>query len=31
MTGYNMVFYLAGLQNIDGSLYEAATIDGADQ
>ena len=24
-----MVFYLAGLQNIDGSLYEAATIDGA--
>ena len=28
-TGYNMVFYLAGLQNIDGSLYEAATIDGA--
>lgn len=28
-TGYNMVFYLAGLQNIDGSLYEAAKIDGA--
>ena len=28
-TGYNMVFYLAGLQNIDESLYEAATIDGA--
>lgn len=28
-TGYNMVFYLAGLQNIDVSLYEAATIDGA--
>jgi lactose/L-arabinose transport system permease protein len=28
-TGYNMVFYLAWLQNIDGSLYEAATIDGA--
>ena len=25
-TGYNMVFYLAGLQNIDGSLYEAATM-----
>lgn len=24
-----MVFYLAGLQNIDESLYEAATIDGA--
>lgn len=28
-TGYNMVFYLAGLQNIDYSLYEAAKIDGA--
>lgn len=28
-TGYNMVFYLAGLQNIDESLYEAAKIDGA--
>lgn len=28
-TGYNMVFYLAGLQNIDYSIYEAATIDGA--
>ncbi len=28
-TGYNMVFYLAGLQNIDESLYEAARIDGA--
>jgi lactose/L-arabinose transport system permease protein len=28
-TGYNMVFYLAGLQNIDPSVYEAATIDGA--
>lgn len=27
-TGYNMVFYLAGLQNIDSSIYEAATIDG---
>lgn len=27
-TGYNMVFYLAGLQNIDESLYEAARIDG---
>ncbi len=27
-TGYNMVFYLAGLQNIDPSIYEAATIDG---
>ena len=28
-TGYNMVFYLAGLQNIDDSLYEAARMDGA--
>ena len=28
-TGYNMVFYLAGLQNIDYSIYEAAGIDGA--
>lgn len=28
-TGYNMVFYLSGLQNIDESLYEAAKIDGA--
>lgn len=28
-TGYNMVFYLSGLQNIDYSLYEAARIDGA--
>ena len=28
-TGYNMVFYLAGLQNIDYSIYEAARIDGA--
>ena len=28
-TGYNMVFYLAGLQNIENSIYEAATIDGA--
>ena len=27
--GYNMVFYLAGLQNIDYSIYEAARIDGA--
>ena len=26
--GYNMVFYLAGLQSIDGSIYEAADIDG---
>lgn len=28
-TGYNMVFYLAGLQNIEYSIYEAARIDGA--
>lgn len=28
-TGYNMVFYLAGLQNIDYTVYEAAKIDGA--
>ena len=28
-TGYNMVFYLASLQNIDYSIYEAARIDGA--
>ncbi|WP_180271621.1 carbohydrate ABC transporter permease [Fredinandcohnia onubensis] len=28
-TGYNMVIFLAGLQNIPDSLYEAASIDGA--
>lgn len=28
-TGYNMVFFLAGLQNIDASSLEAAKIDGA--
>lgn len=28
-TGYNMVFYLAGMQNIEYSVYEAARIDGA--
>ncbi|MCD8152376.1 MAG: sugar ABC transporter permease [Clostridiales bacterium] len=28
-TGYNMVFFLAGLQNIEYSVYEAAQIDGA--
>jgi len=28
-TGYNMVFYLSGLQNIEYSIYEAAMIDGA--
>lgn len=27
-TGYNMIFYLSGLQNIDPSIYEAADIDG---
>lgn len=28
-TGYNMIFYLSSLQNIDHSIYEAAKIDGA--
>jgi lactose/L-arabinose transport system permease protein len=28
-TGYNTIFYLAGLQNIDTAVYEAARIDGA--
>lgn len=28
-TGYNMVFYLAALQNLDRSTFEAARIDGA--
>ena len=28
-TGYNMMFYLAAMQNIDTSVYEAAEIDGA--
>ena len=28
-TGYNMVFFLSGLQNIEYSVYEAAKIDGA--
>ena len=27
-TGYNMIFYLAALQNIDRSIYENARIDG---
>lgn len=27
--GYNMIFYVTGLTNIDQSLYEAAEIDGA--
>jgi len=28
-TGFNMVYFLAALQAVDGELYEAATIDGA--
>ncbi|MDR0496972.1 MAG: sugar ABC transporter permease [Treponema sp.] len=28
-TGYNTIFYLAGLQSIDTSIYESARIDGA--
>lgn len=28
-TGYNMIFYLAAMQNIDDSIYEAARLDGA--
>ncbi|WP_352417551.1 carbohydrate ABC transporter permease [Clostridium tertium] len=28
-TGYNMMFYLAAMQNIDSSIYEAARVDGA--
>lgn len=27
--GYNMIFYLSALQNIDESIYEAARMDGA--
>ncbi|MGX7133442.1 carbohydrate ABC transporter permease [Enterococcus songbeiensis] len=30
-TGYNMVIYLAALQNISEELYEAASIDGANK
>ena len=30
-TGYNMIFYLSGLQNIDPAIYEAARIDGANK
>jgi lactose/L-arabinose transport system permease protein len=30
-TGYNMVFYLSGLQTIPEELYEAAAIDGANK
>lgn len=28
-TGYNMIFYLAGMQNIPQEVYEAAELDGA--
>ena len=28
-TGYNMIFYLSALQNVDAAIYEAARIDGA--
>lgn len=28
-TGYNMIFYLSALQNVDPEIYEAARIDGA--
>lgn len=28
-TGYNTMFYIAGLQNIDQEIYEAADLDGA--
>lgn len=28
-TGYDMIFYIASMQNIDSSIYEAASIDGA--
>ncbi len=28
-TGYNMIFFLSALQNVDESIYEAAKIDGA--
>ena len=28
-TGYNTIFYLAGLQSIDDSIYESARMDGA--
>lgn len=28
-TGYNMIFFLSGMQNIDPEIYEAAAIDGA--
>lgn len=28
-TGYNMIFFLSALQNIDNEIYEAADVDGA--
>lgn len=28
-TGYNMIFFLSALQNIDSQIYEAADVDGA--
>lgn len=28
-TGYNMIFFLVGMQNIDPEIYEAAEVDGA--
>lgn len=30
-TGYYMIFYLSALQNIDGSIYEAAELDGCNE
>ncbi|MDA9471019.1 carbohydrate ABC transporter permease [Enterococcus sp. 5H] len=30
-TGYNMIFFLSGLQNIDPAIYEAADIDGTSE
>jgi len=30
-TGYNMIFFLVGLQNIDTEIYEAAEMDGANK
>ena len=30
-TGYNMVFFLVGLQNIETDIFEAAEVDGASQ
>lgn len=30
-TGYNMIFYLSGLQGIDNEIFEAAQIDGANK